>query len=231
MRIFPEEGTYMIRRLVTFVLVMCGTFLTQSHAVSVKSAAFDVVSIHRSNPSTHPTVQPSTTPDGYNVIGQSLFSTIMLAYFPQGSAYWSRDRLSGAPPWIMDPYDINAKVSDADRAEWQKQGPTLDKEPMLRAMLQTMLADRLHLVAHMVPGTPILGYSLELGKRGPRLVESKSGQALPAGMKLPGGGVMISGRHGDEIQLTFCWATMAGLAQVLSLGGHPFQDHTGLTDR
>ena len=69
----------------------------------------------------------------------------------------NKEWLAGAPPWINDLYAIDAKVGDGDLAEWQKQGITLDKKPMLRAMLQTMLADRCHLVAHMVPGPPIAG--------------------------------------------------------------------------
>lgn len=196
----------------------------------VRAPAFEVVSIHASQPGTGMKIRLSTTPDGYNATGQSLMSTIMLAYFPQGWAYWSRDRISGAPPWIMDQYDINAKVSDADRAEWQDQGVTPDKEPMLRAMLRTMLADRFHLVVHMVPGTPISGYSLKLGKHAPPLIESRPGQAIPAGIKLPNGGLMTSNHRGDKLQLTFYAATIADLAYALSLGsnGHPVQDHTGL---
>jgi uncharacterized protein (TIGR03435 family) len=173
-----------------------------------------------------------TTPDGYRVAGQPLFYTIMLAYFPQGMAYWSADRISGAPAWLNDQYDINAKVSDADLAEWQKQGPLgLDKKVMLHQMLQAMLADRCHLVARMVPGPPISGWSLEPGKRGLRLTDSKPGETLPPGMKLLGGGVMVGYRRGEKPIQTFDSATMADFAQYLSMRaiGHPVLDHTGLT--
>jgi uncharacterized protein (TIGR03435 family) len=193
--------------------------------------AFDVVSIRPSKPGTNNSFSWVTTPDGYRVTGQSMLATVLIAYFPQGYTYWSKDRISGAPRWLSDQYDIVAKVSEADLAEWQKQGATLDKKAMLRQMLQSMLADRDHLAAHMVPGPPISGWSLEAGKHVPRLTESKPGATLPTGMKLPDGGVMAPYQRGDKPRLTFYAATMADLAHALSLisTGHPVQDHTGLT--
>jgi hypothetical protein len=41
----------------------------------------------------------------------------MIAYLAEGIAYWSKDRLSGAPPWLDDLYDINAKVAESDQVE------------------------------------------------------------------------------------------------------------------
>jgi len=219
-----------LRRVVTTALLTCGIALGQSTPAPApaKPLAFDVVSIHPAK--SNGGFFWMTTPDGYSVPGQSLYYTIMIAYFPQGWFYWSRERLSGAPPWLGDPYAIDAKVSEADLAEWQKQGLTLDKKPMLRQMLQTMLADRCHLVAHMVPGPPISGWSIEPGKRAPRLTESKPGTTLPTGVQLASGGVLVpQGRYG-EIQAFFN-ATMQDFAQYLSTNsaGHPVQDHTGLT--
>jgi uncharacterized protein (TIGR03435 family) len=196
-----------------------------------KPLAFDVVSIRPSKPGSGEAAKWGTDPDGYRTAGQSLWTTIMIAYFPQGMSYWTKERLSGAPAWLSDQYDIDAKVSEADLAEWQKQGVTLDKKPMFREMLQTMLADRCHLVTHMVPGPPISAWSLELGKHAPRLAESKPGATLPTGMKFPDGGVMVPYQRGDKPHLTFYAATMTDLAQNLSMNsmGHPVQDHTGLT--
>jgi uncharacterized protein (TIGR03435 family) len=199
---------------------------------SAKPLAFEVVSIRPANPSSNLILSYRTTPDGYSVPGQSLFFTIMMAYFPQGGLYWSRGRLSGAPSWIDNRYAIDAKVSEADLAEWQKQGTTLDKKPMLRAMLQTLLADRCHLVAHMVPGTPIPGYSLEVGKRGPHLTESKPGETLPPGVQLFDGGVYVPWSRGDKPKLSYYGVTMTELAQHFSMmNGHPVQDQTSLTGR
>jgi uncharacterized protein (TIGR03435 family) len=196
-----------------------------------KPLAFEVVSIRPSKPGTRNWMSPVTTPDGYHVTGQSMWTTIMLAYFPEGwSTYWSNDKLSGAPGWLKDQYGIDAKVSDADLGEWQKQGSSLDKKPMFREMLQTMLADRCHLVAHMVPGPPQSGWALELGKHAPHLTESKPGAEQPAGMKLPDGGVMVPYQPGDKPRMAMYGGTMADLAFALSeFAGHPVQDHTGLT--
>jgi uncharacterized protein (TIGR03435 family) len=213
------------------VCILAASSALAQSAPNSTPLAFDVVSIRPSKPGTPERLGITTSPDGVRVSGVSTLVTIMVAYFPQGLAYWSKDRLSGAPAWLSDLYDINAKVSDADIAKWQKQGVALDKQPMFREMLQTMLADRCHLVAHMAPGPPISGWSLEVGKHAPRLTESKPGEALPAGAKLHDGGVMTPYQRGDKPHLTLYGATMTDLAQILSQisTGHPVQDHTGLT--
>jgi len=228
-----------MRRIAVAALLGCATALGQSAAPTpAKPLAFEVVSIRPSKPPSYPgaTGGPSTTwgtqPDGYRASNQTIWSTIAIAYFPQGMPYWTRDRILNAPKWATESqYDINAKVSELDLPEWTKQGLALDKKPMFRQMLQTMLADRCHLVSHMVPGVPISGWSLEGGKHATRLTESKPGATLPAGVKLRDGGVMVPYQRGDKPHLTFYAATMADLAQNLSMSsmGHPVQDHTGLT--
>jgi len=223
-----------IRRIVSAALLSSGIALAQSAPppAPAKPLAFDVASIRPSKPGTNMIFNSTTSPDGYRVSGQPLFYTIMFAYFPQGMAYWSADRLSGAPAWLNDQYDINAKVSEADIAAWQKQGLlSLDKKIMLQQMLRSLLADRCHLVAHMAPGPSISGWSLEPGKRGAHLTESKPGADMPPGMKLLGGGVMVGyGRGQKPIQTSYS-ATMDDFAQYLSMRavGHPVLDHTGLT--
>ena len=206
---------------------------TFSGNTPAKPLAFDVVSIRPAEPDATWMIGWMTNFDGYHVASQSLFSTIMIAYFPQGMAYWNKERLSGAPPWINDLYAIDAKVSEADLTDWQKQGVTLDKKPMLSQMLMTMLADRCHFAAHMIPGPPISGWSLELGKQPPRLTEAKPNEVLPAGVKLPDGGVEVAYGRGEKPRLTFYGVTMGDVAQFLTgmSGGHPVQDHTGLTGR
>jgi bla regulator protein BlaR1 len=227
-----------IRRIVTTALLTCGIALGQtvsSQAIPAsapaKPLAFEVVSIRPSKPGTNMMVAWATTPDGYRVTGQPLRNAILMAYYPQGMPYWSNDRLSGAPAWLNDQYDIDARVSEADLAEWQKQGLALDKKPMFQQMLQSMLADRCHLVAHLVPGPPLSGWSLEFGKRAPRLTESKPGATLPAGVKLLDGGVMVYHHEGRELYWNFYSATMADLTRNLSINsmGHPVQDYSGLT--
>jgi uncharacterized protein (TIGR03435 family) len=230
----PEEK-HVIGRLITAALLTCGIALGQSTPAPApaKPLAFDVVSIRPAKPGSNMMFSSMTTPDGYRVPSQPLFFTLMIAYFPQGMPYWFPDRLSGAPSWINDLYDIDAKVSEADLAEWQKQGPlALDKKVMLQQMLQTMLADRCHLVTHLVPGPPISGWSLELGKHGPRLTDSKPGATLPVGMKLADGGVVVPYFHpGEQVRLSYYDVTMADFAQHLTINsnGHSVQNHTGLT--
>jgi uncharacterized protein (TIGR03435 family) len=180
-------------------------------------------------------MEEAKTPDGYRATSQPLLFTILLAYFPQGNGYRSRDFILGAPPWIMDPYDINAKISDSDLAEWQKQGHQMDQEPMLVEMLRTMLAERFKLVVRRVP-SEVDGYYLEVGKRGPRLAEGRSYESLPPdklhpiGKRFPDGGQMAGGREGEKPHMSFYNATMADLAaQLSSMSPGPVQDHTGLT--
>ena len=169
------------------------------------------------------------TPDGYRVPNQPLIATLLMAYYPQGTAYWS-GRIQTRPAWLSDHYDIDAKVSEADRAAWQKQGGMLDQEPMLREMLQTMLAERCKLVVHRVPGE-IIGFYLDLGKHDPHLTRTKPEEALPTGVKFPDGGVRVEYRRGEELHQNFYNATMADLTGFLSVrsAGHPVEDHTGLT--
>lgn len=224
--------------MLAVVLMVCAVALGQSPAgrpgtAATKPLAFDVVSIRPAKPDATWMVGWMTTPDGYHIASQPLYATIMMAYFPQGMAYWTKERLSGAPPWINDLYAIDAKVAEGDLAEWQKQGITLDKKPMLRAMLQTMLVDRCHFAAHMVPGPPVAGWSLEQGKHAPHLTESKADEVLPAGMRLSDGGVEVGYKRGEKPLLSFYGVTMGDVAQFLTImsGGHPVQDHTGLAGK
>jgi len=225
----------MIGRIVTAALLTCATALGQAPAAPTpaKPLAFDVVSIRPAKPGSNYMFGWMTTPDGYQVPSQSLRNTLMIAYFPQGTIYWSDERLAGAPSWIDNQYDIDARVSEAELPDWQKQGLSLDKKPMLQQMLQTMLADRCHLVAHMVPGPPVPGFSLELGKRGPRFAKSKPDEVLPPGIRLPDGGIETTYGPGQRPRFTFYGASMADFARFLPMrvGGRPVLDHTGLTGR
>jgi uncharacterized protein (TIGR03435 family) len=225
----PQEKP-VIRRVCLAAALTCATALGQT----AKPLAFDVVSIRPSLPGGNGMVNTMNESDGYRLVSQPFWMTLMAAYFPQGGAYWSKDRLSNAPSWIDNLYDINAKISEADLAAWQKQSTGIDKTPMLRQMLQTMLADRCHLVAHFAPGPPISAFALDLGKHGPHFTESKPNAPLPPGMKLHDGGVVVPYFHpAERVHLSYYGVTMADLAQHLTInsGGHPVQDRTGLTGR
>ena len=200
-----------------------------SHA---QHLAFEVVSIRPSKPGGMHGMRWGTTPDGYHTQGQSLADTILIAYFPQGLAYW-HDRLSGGPSWLTsDLYDIDAKVSEADLAAWQKQGIPLDQKPMLQQMLQSMLAERCHLVFHRVRGS-VDGYRLELARSGARLSETHAGDTLPQGVKLTAGGILVPSPRGERTRWSFYNTTMDEFVRQVSMQavGHPVQDHTGLIGR
>ncbi|MGA1980917.1 MAG: TIGR03435 family protein [Acidobacteriaceae bacterium] len=227
----------MIRRVVATTLLTYGIALGQtSNPVHHKPLAFEVVSIHPSKTGNQATSW-ATLPDGYRVSGQSIWQIILMAYYPQGDPYWvTAGRITGMrtwPAWLSQPYAINAKVAQADLAEWQKQGASLDKKPILCEMLQTMLADRCHLIAHRIPGPPVQGFSLVTGRRGAHLTAAKPGETYPRGVPLAGGGVLVPPNIGDKWLLRFYGTTMAELADYLTKNslGHPVQDHTGLTDR
>jgi uncharacterized protein (TIGR03435 family) len=202
------------------------------NAPAAKPTAFDVVSIRPSKPSSFGGgFHWETSPDGYQVTGQSMWYTIMIAYFPQGYSYWSDDRLLGAPLWVTkDLYDINAKVTPNDIAEWQKQGIDLNHKEMLRAMLRTMLADRCKLVVHRIPGE-IPSYALVVGRHGPKLKEWKPDEPIPSsGMAFPDGGRAVFDHGGQTIH--FYKVSMESFAWYISMfknPGWPVQDKTGLT--
>jgi uncharacterized protein (TIGR03435 family) len=193
-----------------------------------QSLAFEVVSIRPSKTGNRGPFSV-IAPDGYHAPGQSVWATIMMAYFPQGLPYWTKERLSGAPNWIFSSvFDIDARVSEADRAAWQKQGMNLEKEPMLCEMLRAMLADRYKLVVRRVAGQAD-GYALVTGKHGPRLIQSSPGATLPIGVRLADGGVAVGSERGQPLQWSFHSASMADLVDELKIfSSHPVVDRTGL---
>jgi len=202
---------------------------TGESAEAVVPRSFDVVSIRPSRPDARPSVHWRTTPDGYHAEGQSIATTILLAYYPLGMSFWN-GRLVGAPGWLTSElYDIDAKVAEADITDWEKQGVQLDQKLLLREMLQSLLAERCHLAFRRVPAQ-LDGWRLEIAKNAPRLAESKADEELPAGVKLRGGGLLVPWARPDDVVLRFYHATMSDLAFQLSLlGGQPVADHTGLT--
>jgi uncharacterized protein (TIGR03435 family) len=185
--------------------------------------AFDVVSIRPSQPGGQPHVGPTTA--GYQSTGLSIIASVLMAYLPlTGEAYYPSSRVKGMPDWVTEPYTIDAKISEADAAEWQK--PEAQKV-MLRSMLQAMLADRCKLVVHR-ESTEMPVYELVVSKGGPKFKESVPGAPHPAGVSLPTGGTLVPGKDGQTINLY--GAQMASLTPVLgNFAGRPVKDKTGLT--
>jgi len=170
--------------------------------------------------------------DGYRTKNQTIQTTIMIAFFPEGIASWSPDRVKGAPDWASsEQYDITAKVSASDLPQWQQQGHDLMHQPLFQQMMQSLLADRCKLVYHRVP-TQIPALVLAVGKHGAQLKPSAPGESLPAGMHLAGGGVAVNLEEGKTVH--FYAATMDDLASFVSTFSWPrlvIHNQTGLTGK
>jgi uncharacterized protein (TIGR03435 family) len=114
-------------------------------------------------------------------------------------------QVHGGPQWVdRDRYDFDAKAETADAG--------LDS---IRAMLQTLLADRFKLVTHRETHEIPL-YALLLGKNGSKMQEAKEGRKNYINWTGLG-------------QVTFTECNMLGLINILSFTiGSPVIDKTGL---
>jgi bla regulator protein BlaR1 len=215
-----------------FALILCtlvgiGMIAPAIQAQSA-SPAFDVVSVRENR--TGGMSQFASTADGYRVTNEPLVLALLTAYVPQsGKSAFFTPNLPGMPDWAKQMrVDIDAKVSNADLADWQK--PDL-QAVMLRNMLQIMLKDRFKLEVHReMREMPM--FFLEAGKNGPKLKESVPGEAHPGGKRLPGNeGVMRPDETNKSVH--FYETSMAAMAAVLSdmFAGRPVEDRTGLKGR
>jgi uncharacterized protein (TIGR03435 family) len=226
----------MFVRIGVAAVLSCGLLLGQSPAAPARASgaaakkplAFEVVSI-RQNVADREVDAFGATPDGFRMVNVSLPRLILTAYVPQSGAalFWEP---KGFPAWVgKDSYDIEARVAEADRPQWQNSA--LQPE-MMRAMLQQLLADRCHLAVHRVfEDAPV--YYLEVGKGGPKFKPSDPSHLYPPGeeSRFPGGGVVVGESGGIR---HFYGAPMTLLASFLTnmnLGGRPVEDRTGLTGR
>jgi bla regulator protein BlaR1 len=202
-------------------------------ATDAKPLAFDIVSIRQnvSQPSV-PMMGPpqfGPTADGYRATNMPFVLPILTAYVPStgGAAFFTEDRVVGLPSWVtQERYDIDAKVSEEDMAEWQKPGSQL---AMLQAMLRTMLEDRCKLVVHREV-KEVAVYSLVVGKNGPKFKETDPTVEHAGGMKLPWGGVIMPG-NGTINMYGVSMASLASFMTGIMNAGRPVQDKTGLTGR
>jgi uncharacterized protein (TIGR03435 family) len=173
------------------------------------------------------------TADGFRMTGCPLIAALLMAYVPAkgGALGFATDgRIVGAPAWMSDRYDIDARIDEADMAAWQK--PTTQQQ-MLHGMMQSLLAERCKLAAHReMRNKPI--YALVVAKSGLKLQQADS--VIPAAIlakhpnavAIPGGGGMVTfGTHGS---MELYGASMETLALVLAnKAGRPVVDKTGLT--
>lgn len=89
-------------------------------AVPADTLAFDVVSIRQNKSGGAQQFGP--TPNGYRMTNMPLLMPILTAYVPTtGAALFAPGSLSGVPGWAQsDRFDIDARVSQTDLANWQK---------------------------------------------------------------------------------------------------------------
>jgi len=167
-----------------------------------------------------------------------LILPLLTAYVPQvgNTGSYNHDQVKNYPDWMdRERYDIDARISDEDRAAWQN--PTAQKA-MLQSMLQAMLVERCKLAVHReVKETSV--DSLVVAKGGPKFKETDPTVDHPGGMKLPWGGVLVPNQTKDGMSMGMYGTSMASLASLLStMGGGPgggsgrtIVDKTGLTGR
>ena len=106
---------------------------------------------------------------------------------------------------------------------------------MLRAMLQSMLADRFRLAVHReTKVVPI--YELTVGRSGPKFKPSEATvladirQKHPDAVMLNGGAIVANGPNPGQQRLF--GVTLTGLSSFLSnMAGRPIHDKTGLTGK
>lgn len=199
--------------------------------------AFDVAAIHRNvdNIGYCSTDQIEPTQNGFHMTNCPLLMAVGAAYVPTTGNpldYMVQQRIVGMPKELSEErYNIDARISDADAQAWRS--PT-QRNAMLHAMMQTLLAERCKLVVHReMREKPI--YALVVAKNGPKLTLAKEGEAEAIRAKhsdavsVPGGsGVFVRGQTNGHIDIY--GATTGTLALLLSgPAGRPVVDKTGLT--
>ena len=199
---------------------------------ATKQWKFAVVSI-RENNSGGPQHAGVPTPDGYQMKNLFLGYLIRMAYVPQtgGAAFYSIDQLTGMPDWLTsvdDRYDVDAKVDEADLADWQNPA----KQPaMLRSMLQAMLEDRLKLVVHRSTIEAPVDL-LVVKKNGPKFKETNPDELHPGTRPMPGGGTLSREERDDQMTVHYFGISISQLANfVLGDAGRTIEDKTGLAGR
>jgi uncharacterized protein (TIGR03435 family) len=139
------------------------------------SIAYDVVSI-RLNKSNSNDGSARANPDGEIWVNGSLENLIGPAYGVE------EDQVYGLPDWVkFNRYDIQVKVAPEDIPAYRKVSRAQGA-----LMMQTVLADRLKLRAHL-GSKEVPMYNLVIAKSGPKLHQAKPGDTYADGIKAPDG--------------------------------------------
>lgn len=240
-RLLKEDGrpTTSAKALKWFGLITAMTSLSLvvcAQTVS-KSLTFDVASIHR-NVDEIGTCSPGQiepTQDGFHMTNCPLLMAVGAAYVPTTGNpldYLVQQRIVGMPKELSEErYDIDARISDADAKAWLD---PRQRNQMLHAMMQTLLAERCKLAVHRERRERPT-YALVVAKNGARLQTADRGDVdsirakHPDGVGVPGGsGFFVRGGPNGHIDIY--GATTGTLALLLSgPAGRPVVDKTGLT--
>lgn len=203
--------------------------LAQQPAASAAAPgkSFEVVSIRQniSQNGTGPRDLVASS-DGFRIERQPLQNILLTAYPPEAGGMFL-NRIENMPDWLRNErYDIDARISDADRAAWND---PKNQPAMLQQFLQAMLADRLKLVVHREYKTvPV--FDLVVARTGAKFSETKPDEHPPtAEAILPGGGRMGQNPEGATHFSNFTMGLLAAL--LTSKSDRPVLDRTGLTGR
>ncbi|HXE08254.1 MAG TPA: TIGR03435 family protein [Acidobacteriaceae bacterium] len=198
--------------------------LLASQAVAQKT--FEVISI-RENLSPGGPQSYGATPDGYHMVNLPLGVVFLAAYVQTNTnSMFNPENIIGIKDPVLSStrYDIDARVSEADRAAWND--PRQQPE-MMREMLQAMLSDRFHLRVHREMKQQDI-YLLQVAKGGPKFQETKPDEPHPGAFALPGGGFASPGS--DNTFHLFDVPISSLSSFILSTAaGRTVQDDTGLS--
>jgi uncharacterized protein (TIGR03435 family) len=190
-----------------------------------KQKSFEVVSIRQNVGQGARNGDLIAAPDGFRVTRTSFYTVMMTAYSPEAGGIFL-NRIEQMPDWLRTQnYDIDARISDADRAAWND---PKNQPAMLQEFLQSLFSDRLKLAVHRETKV-VPAYDLVVAKSGPKFVETKPDEHSVAQAVLPGGGRMGQGTDGSTHFSNFTMGLLAAL--LTSKSERPVLDKTGLTGR
>jgi len=196
----------------------------QAATPAAQAKSFDVSIRQNISQTGSKSLKLTPTPTGFQVTRMPLMLVLMTAYTPEAGGLFLNN-IDNLPDWARrDNYDIDARISNADRAAWND---PKNQPAMLQQMLQAMLADRFKLAVHRTTkDVPV--YDLVVAKGGPKLTETKPDEPLPAGRVLPDGSVVVPGQGGPHLYNCSIGLLASGLSEN---SGRTVLDKTGLTGR
>jgi uncharacterized protein (TIGR03435 family) len=200
---------------VRHALALCGLWTGVALAQSV-STSLEVASVKK-HVEQSGRARFSVSGSRVTVVALDLYDLIL-------EAYNLRDyQLSGAAGWMGGGSNLSDIVANEKSADFydisaKAEGDTPLTRDQARSILQTVLADRFHLMIHReTKDLPV--YTLTVGKNGPKIKESAADTQFSAGQEI-----------GPLAKMTDRKTTMTQFAGFLSVyADRPIVDKTGLT--